>query len=140
MRAGIVRFDFSFAETRHSAIGQLRAQADSLTCTQFGRLADGRSSFEAVILLLAANWQSKAGGGRRALGEACPRASPGFHRAGGRPMKASVSSNRANVTCAAREATSRLAIVIQEGEAKHHMLLRGDDAVEEIVSSAVQLT
>jgi hypothetical protein len=30
--------------------------------------------------------------------------------------------------------------LIQEGEAKHHMLPGGDDAVEDIVSAAVQLT
>ena len=94
---------------------------------------------ELAIPLLATNWQSKAGGGRRALGEASPRASPGFRRAGDRPTKATVSSSRVNVTCAAREATSRLAIVTQEGEAEHDMLLNGDDAVEDIGSAAVQL-
>ena len=42
-------------------------------------------------------------------------------------------------TCAAREATSRLAIVTQEGEAEHDILPNGDDAVEDIGSAAVQL-
>jgi len=94
---------------------------------------------EVAIPLLATNWQSKAGGGRRALCEASPRASPGFHRAGDRPMKASVSSNRAALTCAAREATSRPAIVISGGETEDDMFLGRNDAVEDIVSAAVQL-